>query len=176
MDIVVNVDASQIDLNEYISAYYDEDGDRIGGRTVADAVVAALVNQAAKGDYSDSLKQRVKDIRDEEIRKAIAPTLAEAIATPIVKTNSYGEPIGKETTLRELILEEARKIWEQPVDRYSREKGTHLQAAIRKAVMEAFQAELAEAVKVAREVVAHEIGGSIADVVTKAVKTGLSTR
>lgn len=176
MDIVVNVDASQIDLNEYISAYYDEDGDRVGGRTVADAVVAALVTQAAKGDYSDSLKTRVKDIRDEEIRDAIAPTLAEAIAKPLVKTNSYGEPVGKETTLRELILEEARKIWEQPVDRYSREKGTHLQAAIRKEVQAAFQEEIAEAVKVAREAVAKEIGGSIADTVTKAVRAGLTAR
>lgn len=176
MDIVLNINIDDLDLNEKIGGYYDEDGDFVGGKTVAAAVVAALVAQATKGDYYSGLKKRVEEVRDEEIRAAIAPILAEAIAKPLVKTNSYGEPVGKETTLREVILEEARKIWEQPVDRYARDKGTHLQAAIRKEVQAAFAEEVAEAVRVAREAVAKEIGGSIADVVTKAVRTGLSTR
>jgi len=176
MDIIVQVDLKDLDLTEQISAYYDEDGDRCGGKTLAEAVVASLVTQAAKGEYSTSLKRRVQEVRDEEIRAAIAPILAEAIAKPVTKTNMYGEPTGKETTLRELILEEARKVWAEPVDRYSRDKGTHLQAAIRKEVLAAFQEEIAEAVKTAREAIAREIGGSVADVVTKAVRTGLTAR
>lgn len=177
MDIIVQVDLKDLDLAEEISAYYDEDGDRRGGKTLAEAVVAALVAQAAKGDYYAGLKTRVKEIRDEEIRAAIAPIVADAVDTPLVSTNSFGEPTGKTTTLRELIMQETRKALGARNGDYvssgTFDRSPMLTTLIKRGVDEALKAEIADAVKAAREAVTAQIGGSISDVVTEAVRTGL---
>lgn len=181
MDIVLNVDASQIDLNEKVGGYYDEDGDRVGGKTVVEAVVGKLVDRAAKGgDYADNLKRRVQEIRDEEIRKAIERTIAEALEKPLVKTNSYGERVGAETTLRELIMERTRKtlgISTQDSYRDGRyQHSTTLEHLVRSQVDAAIKEEIAEAVKAAKEAVPKQLGASIGDTVAAVVRDALAKR
>lgn len=170
--INLNIDFKDVDLNTEIGEHYDEDGDRIGGFTLAGAVVQKLVKQAAREEYHQELKRRVETIRDEEIRKAVAPMIAEAITTPFRRTNAYGEAKGEEITIREAIVEAAQRWMNGRSDSYSG-KGTNLEVLIRAQVEAAFKAEIAEAVKAAREAVTAQIGGSISKVVTDAVRDGL---
>jgi hypothetical protein len=181
MDIVLNVDLKDLDLNETIGGYYEEDGGDVrGGSTVAGAVVAKLVEQATKGDYYSSLKIRVEEIRDEAILAALEPIIAEALAKPLVKTNSYGEQVGPETTLRDLIMERVRKtlgISTEETYRNGRyERSTTLEKLVRTQVDAAIKEEVAEAVKAAKDAVPAQLGASIGDTVASAVRDALAKK
>lgn len=156
MNITVNVDS--IDLGEYIDSHYDSDGDRVPAGTLGDAVVRQLVEKFSRSDVYKGLAERVRTLRDEEIRTQLAPVITEALASPIKRTNSYGEKTGEDTTLREVIVAEAR-TWlnSKKDDNYGRStNGTHLQVMIRKAVEDAFQAEIADVVKKIRDDIANQ--------------------
>lgn len=102
MEIEVNVKAAS--LQSLIEEDYD------GAQTIGDKVVSELVGIAVRGDKWDSVTRRVKEIREEEIRKAVTAEIVEALSAPIQRTNSYGEKVGQETTLREVIANEAREV------------------------------------------------------------------
>lgn len=174
MDINLNIDFHDLDLNTEIGKHYDEDGDLVGGATLAGAVVQKLVAQAAREPYHSDLTNRVQTIRDEEIRAAVAPAIEAALSTPFRRSNGYGEPKGEPITMREYIVEIAQK-WmnERSGSGYSSDKGSNLEVLVRSHVEAAFKAEIAEAVKAAREAVTAQIGGSISKVVTDAVRDGL---
>jgi hypothetical protein len=174
MEITVNVDS--IDLGDYIDTHLDEDGDRVPGGTLGDAVVRQLVNTFSRSDTYRGLAERVRTIRDEEIRAAIAPAIAEAVSAPIQSTNRYGEKTGEQTTLRELIADEARRYLTQPADNNYRNQGTRLQIAVREAVDGAFSEEIAAEVKQARDAVTTQLGTTVAVLVTDAVKQALAKR
>lgn len=170
MDINLNVDLKELDLGDVIRRKYGEDV------TLADELIKALMAEIMHGDEYKSLARHVEELRDEEIRKQITPMIAEALENPIAITNTYGEPSGKTTTLREVIVGEAKKYWSAPFDQYSRDKGSKLQALVRGHVDAAFKAEIADAVKAAKEAVASQLGKSVSDVVTEAVRAGLNAR
>lgn len=177
MDITVNVD--KIDLAEEIGTHYDEDGDRVGGGTLADLVVAQLVKKFARSDVYGDLVQRVRTVRDEEIRAALAPLLAEALAKPIHPTNSWGEKVGGETTLSEVIVAEARKWMDTKTSQGygSRDSGlTNLQVMIRDEVRAGFENEIKAMVTEARDAVSKQIGATVATAVADAVNAGLRAR
>lgn len=177
MDIIVQVDLKDLDLTEEISAYYDEDGDRCGGKTIAEAVIASLVTQASKGDAYKGLKTRVEEIRDEEIRIRIAADVEAALTEPIHLTNSYGQSTGTVVTLHEVIVKTAEKwLSESTRDYGARDSTRRIDALVHQQVDAAFKAEIADAVKAAKESVAKQLGKSISDVVAEAVKTGLTPR
>lgn len=158
---------------------FDEDGDPVSAgkeRTVADLVAAQIAKQVTADRRYPALLDRVTSIRDEEIRAAIRPAIEQAVARPIKKTNHYGEATGGETTLTEVIVSTAREYLKEPVDKYSRDKGTVLTAAVRTAVRQAFEAEIADAVKQARDLVAGEIGTAVAAQIETAVKAGLKAK
>jgi hypothetical protein len=158
---------------------FDEDGDAVSTgreRTVADLVAAQIVNQVVRDARYPNLVDQVTRIRDEEIRAAVKPTIEQAINRPIRKTNYYGEATGEETTLTEVIVEEARKLLEEPADQYRREQGTVLQQAVRAEVKRAFEAEIADAVKQARDMVAAELGDTVSAQIAAAVKAGLKAK
>jgi hypothetical protein len=174
MNITVNVDEVSLSTAVAKVVQYDEDGDAMvkGERTVGHLVAEMIVDRLLKSREYPALQQRVTDIRAEVIRELIRPQLEEAIAKPIVKTNSYGEAVGEPTTLREVIVEEARKAVNAPVDNWNRERGTFLSQAVSAEVKKALSAEIADAVKKARELVSAEIGQRVAD----AVQAGLKAR
>lgn len=173
VDINLNIDFKDIDLNAEIGKVVDPEGDYIGDQTLAGAVIEKLVLQAAREPYHRELAKRVEAIRDEEIRKVVAPAIQEALTTPFRLTNTYGETKGEPVTMREYIVAVAQKWMNERADSYRSEKGTNIQALVRAQVEAAFKAEIAEAVKSAREAVAAQIGGSISSVVTEAVRNGL---
>jgi hypothetical protein len=172
----INVSVDKIDLAEEIASHYDDDGSRIPSGTFADLIAYQLVQRIIKTDDYTGLVGRVRTIRDEEIREAVLPAITEAIQAPIQTTNRYGEATGTSTTLRELIAEAARTVLTSPVDNYSREKGTLLQKVIREEVAAAFKAELVDAVKQVRDGIATEMGTTVAELVTSAVRDAMRAR
>ncbi|MFJ7417934.1 hypothetical protein ACIQXD_04895 [Streptomyces uncialis] len=178
MNITIQVD--EITLSTIVGDVIgiDEDGDTIveGQRTVADLVAQQVMERVVRDDQYPNLRQRVTDIRDEEIREAVRPTIEAAITRPIHKTNGYGERTGEQTTLSELIAGEARKMLAEPVERYNPAKGTQLQQMIRDEVKRTFQQEIADTVAAARDAVMGELGADIARQVTAAVTAGLQKR
>lgn len=177
MNITVNVDEVTLDTVVAKVFGYDEDGDtyETGERTIAELVVEKLVAKLVADDRYPRLRDQVAEIRKEEIRKAVRPTIEEALARPIYKTNGYGERTGGETTLFELIAEEARKAITEPIDRYGRDKGTFLSNAVREEVQRAFKEEIANAAQQARDAVTKEIGEQIGTQVTDAVRKGIAS-
>jgi hypothetical protein len=158
---------------------FDEDGDAVStGRehTVAHLVAEQIVKKVVQDARYPGLVDQVTRIRDEEIRAAVKPAIEQAIARPIKRTNPWGERNGEETTLTEVIVEEARNLLKEPADRYRRENGTVLQQAVRAAVREAFDKEIADAVKEARDLVAGQLGSTVATQIQDAVTAGLKAR
>lgn len=175
MNITVQVD--EVSLSTAIAdvVALDEDGDPItqGERTIADMVAAQITDRLVKSSYYPTMQEQFRTIREDEIRKAVRPQVEAALAGPLRKTNTYGEPTGQETTLRELIVEEARNAVTRPAgNSYDRDKGTFLTQAVAAEVKKALSAEIASAVKAAREQVSAEIGQHVA----AAVQAGLQAK
>ncbi|MET8081848.1 hypothetical protein [Streptomyces sp. NPDC005303] len=178
MNIEIKVD--DITLSTVVAdvVAFDEDGDAYteGSKTVADLVATQIVERLVKDNQWPSLREQVMEIRKEEIRAAVRPSIDEALARPIYKTNGYGERTGQETTLAEIITDEARKQLAEPVDRYRTEKGTVLQQAVRAEVKKAFETEIAEAVQAARDLVTQELGAELTEKVTATVTAALAKK
>lgn len=175
MNITVNVDEVSLDTAVASIVRYDGDDSEYmaGERTVADLVAELIMARLMKDERYGYLRDNVLNIRKEVIREALAPVIEEALTGAFCKTNSYGEPIaGTQTTMREVIADEAKKLMTQPADNYHREKGTLLQVMVRKEVEAALGAEVKDAVKKAREQVSAEIGQMVAT----AVQAGLKAR
>ncbi len=169
MDITVNVEGATLDALVHEAGEY-----RDHGVTIADIVADKLVKRiTSDGERWPAFRDKVTEIRDDEIRKVLAPLIADAVSRPFKVTNTYGEPVGKETTLSELITEEARKQLNSSTgDSYSRDRRSIVQQMIAKEVQQAFAEVVAAEVKKARELVADEIGQQVA----AAVKAGLAKR
>jgi hypothetical protein len=175
MEFTINVD--KIDLNDAISHHYDEDGDRVPAGTLGDVIARQLVERFAKSDVYGDLVKRVQTIRDEEIRAALAPLLAGALAKPIHPTNQWGEKTGAETTLAEIIVAEARKWMNAKVDSYGgRDSATNLQKMIRDEVRAGFENEIKAMVTEARDAVSKQIATTVAVAVQSAVTEGMRAR
>ena len=120
--------------------------------TLGDVIVERLVERLANDQEYPKLKDLLKRIREEILRDAVRPIVEEAIKAPLQKTNIYGEPIGKETTLREVILDEAKKLLAAP-PRSGSGRSTDsslLSQIIREEVGNAFRNELTEEIKDAK--------------------------
>jgi len=178
VNITVTVD--EITLSTVIAdiVEYDEDGDAntVGTKTVADLVAARIVERlVVDADRWPSLRERVTQIRDEEIRARVVPSIEAALGRPIVKTNSYGERTGAETTLSEMIMDKAMDQLTAPVDKYNRDRGTLVSQLIATEVKKAFEGEIAAAIKQAREAVVSQIGTTVSEQITAAALAALKT-
>lgn len=118
MQINVTVsDLEAIDLNTVIGedvSYYNPETEETEyrPRTLGDVLIERMVSNAVKDTdiYRGILRKRVHELRDEMIRAQIEPMIAAAMTGPIHLTNSYGEPTGKATTMRELIQEQVTRF------------------------------------------------------------------
>ncbi len=165
----INVEVSEVTLASIVHEATDYDR----SMSVADLLVqAALARLTADREGWGSLQARVCQIRDEEIRAQIQPIIAQALAQPLCQTNSFGESIGLETTLRELVIKEAKAVLTQPADRGSHSRETFLAKTIREQVRIVLVKDVAEEVARAKEAVATEVGTLVAD----AVKQGMRSR
>lgn len=181
MEISVNVNAEGIDLRtpiEPTAARNPETGEWYEGEpvTLGSMVADQLVGKLTKDDSYRPLRKRFLEIRDEEIRKAVTPIIAEAIGASVQKTNSFGEPIGEPASLRDVIMAEVKKLTEAPLGRSGYGTETVLQKLVREEVGTAFKNELANIIKAEKEKVVKAIRGSASTVIADAVKSGLNAR
>lgn len=178
LNITVNVDQVSLDTAVDTVIGVDEDGDQYeaGVHTVGGLVAAQVVAQLVKDTRWPTMKDLVMEVRREEIRAAVRPAIDEALSRPIFKTNGFGERNGQETTLAELISEEARRYVTEPADRHRSSGETHLAKAVREAVGKAFSEEIADVVYRARQAVTAEIGSQVGQQVTEAVRKGLAAK
>lgn len=154
---------------------YDADGDREEyDVTIGHLVAGKVFAELKKDERWGGIKGRFLEIRDEEIRKAVEPIVAEAIAGPVQQTNLYGEPTGKTTSIRELIVAEASKLLTKSADNYNRGQGeTVLQKFVREQIAVAFTKELAAVVAKEKEKVVAAVRAKAADLIADAVKQGV---
>lgn len=175
MNITIQVD--EISLSTAVAdviGYDKDDGapHKAGERTVGDVVAEKIVDRIIEtgDDHWQMLRERVRDIRAEMIREAVRPSIEEAISAPLRKTDGFGEPMGGPTTLKQIIVDEARKMLSKPASTDYRSSQTVVQKIVAEEVKQAFVAEIKDAVKQAREQVAGEIGQQVASAVSAAMK------
>lgn len=171
MNITVKVDeVSLATVVDQALAYDDENGSYVAGeRTVAHLVAEMIVDRLAQDhDRWYELRKTVTDVKREVIREAVLPMVEQAISEPIQKTSAYGDPLGAPVTLREVIVDEARKLLDKRADTYGSQ--TVLQKIVAEEVQKAFAAEIKDAVAKARASVADDIGKQVAAAVTNAMK------
>jgi hypothetical protein len=172
VNITVKIDDISLDTIVGDVLAFDEEGEqyKTGERTVADLVAAMVTDRVTQDGRWPALTERVCRIRDEEIREAVRPQITEALTRPVRQHTLYGEAHGPETTLSALIAEEARAMLTKPADQYNRDGRTIVGKMVADEVARAFKAEVADAVKQARSLVADEIGSQVADAVKQAMR------
>jgi hypothetical protein len=163
----IEVTVSEVDLGAVIESDYE------GRTTLADRVTADLVAQFMKTDSWPSLRERVTQIRDEEIRSLVVPAIREAFEQPISLTNTYGEATGKVATLREVIVAEARKVFTGRDRSSSYGDESIARKIIREEVGAAFKNELSAVIKEEREKVVAAVRAQAAELIADAVAKGV---
>lgn len=178
MQIKVSVDQVTLDTVVGQTLEHDDEGYRAEGDpvTVADKVAKLIKKEAMKSPDWQPLVKKVAEIRDEEIREAVKPLIAEALQKPIRKTNGWGEAYGEETTLAEIIADEARKVFTAKNDPYNRDKRSFVQHVVEEEVKRAFRRDIADQVAKARQALAEQIGKELSDQVSKAALDVLKER
>lgn len=111
---MVNIDVTVSDVNIGDVIGHDYNDDPV---TLADKVADKLMHKIVRGNSWDDINRRVRDIRDEEIRARVGTEIADAMTAGFRRTNSFGEVIGEEITLRSVIAEQVeaalRQVGEQ---------------------------------------------------------------
>jgi hypothetical protein len=168
----------ELSFDDYLVRFrgYDSEGEALESpQTIEDLIIdiaaGKLVQHAVNSQQSgwDSIRDRVKNITAEEIRARVVPLIEDALSKGFQQTNSYGEPTGKVTTLREVIVAEAQAYLTKPADSYGRDKGTVIQQFIRTEVAKAVKDELDEALKQARADVLGAVRSQAATLITQTI-------
>jgi hypothetical protein len=94
--------------------------EEFNGTTLNQAIVDAAADILAQhviDSAGTGLDKLVAETRETEVRRQVAPLVEETIQGPIQQTNSYGQPTGKPTTLKALVVDKALEALSEPVGR-----------------------------------------------------------
>jgi hypothetical protein len=161
-------------MDTVVSGDYHQTGEEDWARepvTLGEAVVRHVVEDKLPQDVRADLNRRVVEIRTELIREALAPIVTEAITAEIQQTNSYGEPTGKTSTLRELIIAEVQRVITAK-DGY-RDGQTFIQKLVRAEVESAISKEMSAAMKVEKDKAVAAVRAKGAEIIAEVVTEGL---
>lgn len=181
MQINVNVEGlDAVDLTTVIGdeiAYYNPETEETEHRprSLGDIVAEKLADKIyAKYAHEDlyALREVVQKERVAMIRERLAPEVEQALTGGIQKTNSYGEPTGGATTMRELVIAEVTQVINGKSDRYSKTPPL-LATVVNREVTTLLQRELAEIYAKEKEKVVAAVRAQAADLIAEAVKKGL---
>lgn len=170
----IEVKVGDIDLSTVAPGCY---GPHDEAMTVGDLVVAEVARQFMATDDYRTLRARIREIRDEVIHAQITPMIAEAVAKPIQRTGAYGDPIGEPISMREVVVDEARKILQStPQGSYDRNAQSLGRKLIHEMVEKEMRAELTEVIKEERQKVIDAVRAQAAELITEAVTKGVTGR
>ncbi|MGW2513678.1 hypothetical protein ACWC0A_30645 [Streptomyces scopuliridis] len=173
----IKIVVPEITLNTIVGevVHFDEDGDPYprGNATVADKVAELIKEAVVKSPEYTLLRERVTEIRNHEIREAVKPLIREALERPIQRTNSWGEAAGGSTTMSEIIMAEAKKVFTASRDSYSQSQ-PFITEVIQAEVKAAFQKDVHEQVQKARAAVAAQLGKTMTEEVMKVAMAAMA--
>jgi hypothetical protein len=185
VEIVINVEGKP-DLTAVVGGeirFFNHDTDEyeMRDRTLGDMIAEKIADGILKEmdrEWRQDLFTRVREERKNLIHERLEPILDEAMKAPIKRTNEYGEPmIGKELTMRELIVDEAHKIiTSKPIRSGYGGSETILQKTIREEIKQAFAAELSAELQAAKKAMVAAVQEKAVEYMTEAVlrkKTGV---
>jgi uncharacterized membrane-anchored protein YjiN (DUF445 family) len=149
-----------LNLHQFVEDYY--------GAGLGDQIVAAAA-QLIVTDISKDVRKQVSAT----IETQVGQIVTEALTTGFRKVNTWGEPTGEPTTLRESIAAEAQAWFSKPIgDSYSRGPAkTAVQKFIETEVDKQIKSELNAALTAAKaqvlERVKDQAAAVIADTITR---------
>lgn len=135
---------------------------------VAERAATRLLDGEARGSYTGALRSRIESIRDEEIRDAVRPLIAEALENAV---NPPGldrddEPV----TLADRVRNEATKHLARRTDSSRpRASRTVLEEIIEECVRRELTTELKAAVAEARETVVSATKEAAAEIISETI-------
>lgn len=151
--------------------------------SLGEAVTAALAAQLSmrvdreadeiRHEARRRMAEHVAQVRTEVIREQVAAMVRDQLAKPIRKTNTWGESVGEETTLTDLIAKEVKDYLSETAPRrgYSdREREGGLLQLLRAAVTDAMQKELRGEIEKARAAVREQVAARAAELFGDVVK------
>ena len=104
----------------------------------------------------------------------VEPMVEEALSTAFQRTNTYGEFVGEAVTLREVIVDESRKLLGKLMDPYRRERGSFAESLVRAEVDKALRAELLDVVQAEKARVVALVQAKAAELIAESVKAAVS--
>jgi hypothetical protein len=170
MDITVNV--GDVDFNTTFDDGYNSDGEP-NARTLGSAVAARIFGDVKRELHYGEFRKLVDTIRAEEIRKAVAAQVHEAMVAPIQQTNGFGEPVGKAMTLREMVVAEAHRFFTVRTGDYNKPHHTDAERAVASMVHDLLTKELAGIIAEEKTKVVAAVQAKAGSIIAEAVKAGL---
>ena len=174
MKIIANVEG--LDLSTVVDHAYDHDAGGEMPVTLADKVAAGLIRKFVKSDLYRGLKERVLEVRDEEIRTLIIPMITKAVEASFHRTNTWGEKVSETTTMRTVIMDEVKKVLEGLHGNSYGRNETLGRQLIREMVEKELRSQLSAAIKEEREKVIAAVRTQAADLIAEAVTKGIGGR
>jgi hypothetical protein len=115
--------------------------------SVAEAIIRAAADFLLNRIGSETIRHRIEQIRDDEIREHVRPLIATALTEPMQLTDEYGSPKGSAKPLSQIIVEKG--MAQLQVKSYGNNK-TPLEKFLSEEIERVFRNELREAMKEAR--------------------------
>jgi hypothetical protein len=138
------------------------------------AIVAGAVAQLMQ-QMDREVKQQIISTVTETIQSQISSHIAEALNEPFQLTTGYGQKLGKETTLRELIMDETRAFLTRPgKESYSnRSSAPSFNGLLQDQVNQSMVKELQPLINKARQDVINAVRDNAANLIASAVSASL---
>lgn len=136
------------------------------GNAILEHAAAQLLRQA--GEEVRETRDRIRLIRDEEIRAQVSPLVTQLLDSSVQLTDEYGSARGKPVPLRDLIVQKATEILSVRQAHGSRH--TVLEDFITREVERVFKQQLEKEVNAAREQVAAAVREQGARVIEETIR------
>lgn len=147
-------------LADFVRHYYGDDDEPMRSNLMTTAAELLI------RDIRDDVRQAVA----EQVKAQVGDVVRETLENGVRKTNTWGEPTGEVTTLRDMIAAEANAFLTKSVSRgYNNGSETQVQAYIRESVDRQIKKELQAAVDSAKKQVTAAVKDQAAQVITETV-------
>ncbi len=141
---------------------------------VVERLVAEIKRDADGFGYRGAVTA-AREAASAAVQEQASTLVSEALSGEIRRTNTYGEPTGEPTTLRDLIRADVAKYLNEKVPErgYGGDRRGGFRELLQHEVDEAMNKELRAAIREAREQVVVKVQEKAAQLIGEAVKEGL---